>query len=96
MSNAVEHAYPPDAEGVVELTMAVGPGPTGVQVSVVDEGRWRPAPPDAGFRGRGLAMIGALADRAEITTGDHGTSVRMTWHRIPTGDSAPAPGSRRT
>jgi anti-sigma regulatory factor (Ser/Thr protein kinase) len=80
VSNAVEHAYPPDAEGVVELTMAAGPGPTGVQVSVVDGGRWRPAPSDAGFRGRGLAMIRALADRAEITTGVHGTSVRMTWH----------------
>jgi two-component sensor histidine kinase len=79
VSNAVEHAYPPDAEGVVDLTMTSGPGPAGLQVSVVDGGRWRPAPSDTGFRGRGLAMIRALADLAEITTGSHGTSVRLTW-----------------
>ena len=84
VSNAVEHAYPPDAEGVVELTMALGwPDPADVSVAVVDGGRWRPAPPDAGFRGRGLQMIRALADRADITTGPHGTSVRMRWHRHP-------------
>ena len=82
VSNAVEHAYPPDGEGDVELTMSLGSHdhPGDVQVSVVDGGRWRPAPADAGFRGRGLAMIRALADSAEITTGPHGTSVRMRWN----------------
>jgi len=83
VSNAVEHAYPPDVEGVVELTMTLGSpsGPTDVSVAVVDGGRWRPAPSDAGFRGRGLQMIDALADHADITTGPHGTSVRMRWRR---------------
>jgi anti-sigma regulatory factor (Ser/Thr protein kinase) len=82
VSNAVEHAYPPDSEGDVELTMTLGsPGrPSELAVSVVDGGVWRPAPADAGFRGRGLAMMHALADSAEITTGPHGTSVRMSWN----------------
>jgi serine/threonine-protein kinase RsbW len=82
VSNAVEHAYPPDSEGDVELTMTLGsPGrPAELAVSVVDGGVWRRVPADAGFRGRGLAMIHALADSAEITTGAHGTSVRMTWN----------------
>jgi anti-sigma regulatory factor (Ser/Thr protein kinase) len=82
VSNAVEHAYPPDGEGDVELTMSLGSQdhPGDVLVSVVDAGRWRPAPADAGFRGRGLAMIRALADSAETTTGPHGTSVRMRWN----------------
>lgn len=85
VTNAVEHAYPPDAEGVVELTMTLGSHhrPTDVQVSVVDGGRWRPAPTEVGFRGRGLQMIRALADRAEITSGAHGTSVHMSWLRSP-------------
>jgi anti-sigma regulatory factor (Ser/Thr protein kinase) len=88
VSNAVEHAYPPDAEGVVELTMTLGPPdrPTEVQVGVVDGGHWRPTPAAAGFRGRGLAMIHALADSAEITTGPRGTTVRMTWAPTPAGD----------
>jgi two-component sensor histidine kinase len=82
VSNAVEHAYPPDAEGDVELTMTLGSSdrPTDLEIEVVDGGRWRPAPADNGFRGRGLQMIRALAGRAEITTGPHGTQVRMTWH----------------
>jgi anti-sigma regulatory factor (Ser/Thr protein kinase) len=83
VSNAVEHAYPPDAEGDVELTMMTlgsGDRPTDVEIEVVDEGRWRPAPAAHGFRGRGLQMIHALAERVEITSGPHGTRVRMTWH----------------
>jgi len=48
VSNAVEHAYLPDAEGVVELTMTAGAAeqPTAVHVSVTDGGCWRPAPAD--------------------------------------------------
>ena len=82
VSNAVEHAYLPDAEGVVELTMTAGAAdqPTAVHVSVTDGGCWRPAPADAGFRGRGLPMIRALAVQVEISTGSHGTCVRMCWH----------------
>ncbi len=80
VSNAVEHAYPPDGAGDVELTMTLGPGPSGLRIEVVDAGRWRPAPPDNGFRGRGLAMIRALAHQSEITTGPLGTRVCMSWH----------------
>ena len=53
-ANAVEHAYPADGGGSVEVALAREPG--GVLTLVVrDRGRWRPPPADPGERGRGLA-----------------------------------------
>jgi hypothetical protein len=46
-----------------------------VLVTVRDTGRWRPAAA-AGFRGRGLALIGALSELAVLRS-ESGTAVTL-------------------
>jgi serine phosphatase RsbU (regulator of sigma subunit)/anti-sigma regulatory factor (Ser/Thr protein kinase) len=75
LSNAVEHAYPADEEGEVELR--VTREPDGLLVaSVRDFGRWR-APGAGSDRGHGLPLIEALMDAVEIVRGRTGTQVSM-------------------
>ncbi|MEU5551837.1 SpoIIE family protein phosphatase [Micromonospora sp. NPDC047793] len=74
--NSIEHAYSPhtpatftvdgtlDEQGIVHLCCA-------------DRGRWRPPAPDAGTRGRGLAMIRGLVDHLDVIRTDTGTDLRM-------------------
>ncbi|WIX76693.1 ATP-binding protein [Amycolatopsis carbonis] len=50
-----------------------------VTVTVTDHGQWRPQPAPDPRRGRGLPLIHLLADHAEITPTDHGTTITMTW-----------------
>ncbi|WP_219414106.1 PAS domain S-box protein [Pseudonocardia nigra] len=103
-ANAVEHAYrdrPPGTVGV-ELTRQAD----GAVLAVVrDEGSWRPAPADRGFRGRGLELIRHVSTRVELDHGPDGTEVRFTFPppheqppaREPVADPAPAgPASMRT
>jgi anti-sigma regulatory factor (Ser/Thr protein kinase) len=71
-ANAVEHAYgPTEATFVVEADVVDGE----VHVLVRDRGRWR-APRGAG-RGRGLELMRALTERADVTQSDDGTEVRL-------------------
>src|SRR4051794_19336389 len=61
-ANAVEHAHP-DVEQPGRVTVTLDPRPDGsMWVTVTDDGRWRPATDDPGFRGRGLQMISTLAE----------------------------------
>ncbi|SDT77806.1 Anti-sigma regulatory factor (Ser/Thr protein kinase) [Actinoplanes derwentensis] len=57
-ANAVEHPVDP-AEPWITVTASFQP--EAVLVTVRDTGGWRPSG-DAGFRGRGLALIGALTE----------------------------------
>lgn len=81
VSNAAEHAYPPDTDGaVVEVQARLEPdGPARrVRVTVRDHGAWRPVDPDPGHRGHGLAAMAALAQ--ELTVRRHpggGTEVEV-------------------
>lgn len=89
LANAAEHAYP-SGHGPVDL-VAARTTEGRVLVTVSDRGRWRPPPADPGFRGRGLLMIKALADRMEVRQGAQGTTVHMEWTRPVTGPgSGPA------
>ncbi|WP_300008609.1 SpoIIE family protein phosphatase [Pseudonocardia sp.] len=75
LSNCVEHAYP---DGPGEIAWRVGPAAGGgVQVRVQDFGRWRPPPADPGYRGRGLAVIHALAERVDLDGTPQGTTVAV-------------------
>ena len=72
-TNAVEHAYP---NGDGEFTVEVARTDTGkVRATVSDSGRWRPPPSDPGYRGRGLMLIGEIAENVEIQRGESGTNV---------------------
>jgi serine/threonine-protein kinase RsbW len=75
LANAVDHAYLTGA-GPVSVTAECTEGD--VLIAVSDQGRWRPRRPVDG-RGRGLLLIRHLADHVDISHGDSGTTVRMTW-----------------
>lgn len=86
LANAADHAYP-SGEGPVDL-VAARTTDGRVLVTVTDHGQWRPPPHDPGFRGRGLMMIKALSQRAEVTQGPRGTTVLMEWE-LPAGRPQP-------
>ncbi|MEU8611186.1 SpoIIE family protein phosphatase, partial [Actinoplanes sp. NPDC048791] len=71
-ANAIEHPVEP-AEPVITVEVSVDEG--SVLATVRDTGNWRPAG-DAGFRGRGLALIGALSELSVARTGS-GTAVTL-------------------
>ena len=75
-ANAVEHAYGGRPGRLrVEATLVGGER---VAVTVADEGRWRTAPADPGFRGRGLQLVRELsAGSVEVERGNGGTVVRF-------------------
>ena len=71
-ANAIEHPVEP-AEPMI--TVEVSLDENAVLATVRDTGRWRP-PTDAGFRGRGLALIGALSELSVART-QAGTAVTL-------------------
>jgi two-component sensor histidine kinase len=81
VTNAVEHACSEGGEGTCHVELIAGPRACGggIAVLVGDDGVWRNPPEDPGSRGRGVQLMGRLADRSSITTGEDGTSVRMCW-----------------
>jgi anti-sigma regulatory factor (Ser/Thr protein kinase)/DNA-binding transcriptional ArsR family regulator len=71
-ANAIEHPLEPAEPWItVEASMRAD----AIVVTVRDSGRWRPAT-DAGFRGRGLALIGALTELSVHRSPD-GTAVTL-------------------
>ncbi|MFF5293359.1 SpoIIE family protein phosphatase [Paractinoplanes globisporus] len=71
-ANAIEHPIDPVEE---LITVEASIEDDAVLVTVRDTGTWRPAA-DGGFRGRGLALIGALTDLA-VSRGPGGTTVTL-------------------
>jgi anti-sigma regulatory factor (Ser/Thr protein kinase) len=71
-ANAIEHPVDP-AEASITVEAAVTDD--SVVVTVRDTGRWRPSA-SGGFRGRGLALIGALTELSVVRSGA-GTAVTL-------------------
>jgi signal transduction histidine kinase/DNA-binding response OmpR family regulator len=71
-ANAIEHPVDP-AEA--SITVEASLDDEAVVVTVRDTGHWRPSS-SAGFRGRGLALIGALAELS-VARADDGTVVTL-------------------
>jgi anti-sigma regulatory factor (Ser/Thr protein kinase)/putative methionine-R-sulfoxide reductase with GAF domain len=71
-ANAVEHAYGP-GRGTVEVWGVRGPSE--IQVTVTDTGRWRE--PRGSDRGLGRALMASLMDEVDLRTGEGGTSVTL-------------------
>ena len=89
-ANAAEHAYP-DTPGTFDAAlrrMASGE----IAVRVRDRGRWRLAPADPGFRGRGLQVVRAIGRDVRVTADDSGTEVVF---RVPDTARPVPPPSRR-
>ncbi|MET3429310.1 signal transduction histidine kinase/FixJ family two-component response regulator [Actinoplanes tereljensis] len=71
-ANAIEHPVDPVEP---QITVEASIDEDAVLVTVRDTGRWRPASP-GGFRGRGLALIGALTELS-VARSDQGTAVTL-------------------
>lgn len=84
LANVADHAYDGAAAGVVDLDAVVHPDR--IEVVITDQGKWRtpvvdPRPVSA--RGRGLMLVRASADRADISSGEAGTVVTLAWDLLP-------------
>jgi anti-anti-sigma factor len=99
VNNAVEHAYGA-AEGTVRVSGRVEGD--ALTLEVEDQGRWRPERSEARGHGRGLRLMGLLADTVDVTSTAEGTTVRLGLSLVgppePPGEaSSPAvPGSPAT
>jgi anti-anti-sigma factor len=81
-ANAVEHAYAGQMPETFAIRIAHDRDGS-IRVTVDDDGKWRPAPADPGFRGRGLAMIRAIGQDVVVDTQGTGTHVRFTIPPLP-------------
>ncbi|WP_304116984.1 ATP-binding protein [Mycolicibacterium bacteremicum] len=91
LANAAEFAYVGAGQpGLMHLKADYDSGLGSLTVTVSDEGRWRTKDESmvSTARGRGLPLIHALADGADIDTTATGTSVRLRWDHIPQGLSS--------
>ena len=76
-ANAIEHGYRAGEPGSVDVWLALDDAGT-VHGRVRDYGTWRPQPADPGDRGRGLALIKALAARVSLNRRSDGTEVAFS------------------
>jgi anti-sigma regulatory factor (Ser/Thr protein kinase) len=90
VANVVDHAYRPQSragEVQVHAWVTTLAGLHRVVVSIIDRGRWRPAPADPGHRGRGLLMMSACMPALHIEHTAGGTAVTMTSAPVPAFDA---------
>jgi anti-sigma regulatory factor (Ser/Thr protein kinase) len=82
LANCAEFAYVSmGLTGTMDISASFDPDSSALSVVVSDRGLWRTAPPTPGdrSRGRGIALMTAVADDASIQTSMQGTTVRLTW-----------------
>lgn len=81
VTNAVEHAYPPDRRGTVRFSASLAPD--GILVcQVSDQGRWREPDSTSAYRGHGLMVAGQLVDQLQVS-----------MHRAADEEAAREPGT---
>lgn len=74
-TNAIEHAYGPGEQDVVELLLWTELNV--LYVEVVDHGTWKPPSRAASFRGRGIQVMRAITDSVLIHYDARGTRVLL-------------------
>ncbi len=82
LANTAEFAYlSMGLMGTMDIRASYDPIGSTLSVIVADRGLWRTAGPTPGdrSRGRGIALMKALSDRASIQTSTDGTTVRLSW-----------------
>jgi anti-sigma regulatory factor (Ser/Thr protein kinase) len=85
LANAAEFAYVGAAQpGPMHVHAAYDDAAAVLTVTVADEGHWRAAGDGVNniARGRGIPLMHALTDRADIDSTDAGTKVRLQWDQI--------------
>jgi anti-sigma regulatory factor (Ser/Thr protein kinase) len=84
LANAAEFAYTdvPD-RGTMDVSAAYDADSDTLAVTVNDRGRWHQRATSRDLtRGRGIPLMRALADEANIHATPHGTQVTLTWNRL--------------
>ena len=79
-TNAIEHAYPRDKPGIIELEASLGDDGN-VECRVTDYGSWRPPDPADADRGHGLMVAGQVIDHLLVSHPARGTIVTLR-HRL--------------
>lgn len=80
LANCAEHAYHGRDDGDITMHATYDDAAQRVRVKISDRGRWRPrAAVVRSHRGRGLALMRALADQCTVDRGDDGTTVRLDY-----------------
>jgi len=73
-TNAIEHAYPREAPGTIELDATLEADGS-VACRVTDHGTWRPPDPADGDRGHGLMVAGHVVDKLLVShSGENGAA----------------------
>lgn len=88
LANVADHAYDGSGDGLVDVDASAYPDR--IEVVITDHGQWRAPVPDAepvSLRGRGLLLLRASADHADIASGDAGTVVTLAWDLDPVPDA---------
>lgn len=80
-ANAIEHGYRSGEPDSVDVWLTCDEAGM-VHGQVRDYGTWRPQPEDPGDRGRGLALIRALASQVSLNRRSNGTEVAFTMPAI--------------
>jgi len=79
MANVVEHAYAGDEPASFELRASRHRANCVLVVTITDHGSWRIPPTDSAGRGRGLLLLSALCDKADIHAEREGTTIELAW-----------------
>ncbi|OBK21510.1 ATP-binding protein [Mycobacterium asiaticum] len=88
LANVAEFAYSAPDRGTMDIHATYDPDSDSLAVTVKDRGQWRKRAAAEDFsRGRGIPLMRALADEADINGTARGTQVRLLWKRLnaPTG-----------
>lgn len=85
LANSAEHAYrPAGLAGTTDVQASHAGRESVLTVTVSDQGAWRLAGlvPGNRSRGRGIPIMTALSDHADIATSIHGTVVSLAWNGV--------------
>jgi anti-sigma regulatory factor (Ser/Thr protein kinase)/anti-anti-sigma regulatory factor len=93
-TNAIEHAYPREAPGSVELDAELGDDGY-VECRVTDQGTWRPPDPADADRGHGLMVAGQVVDRLLVSHPPQAEAAAAAEETAPE-DTAPETGAQET
>ena len=81
VTNAIEHAYPRDAPGIVGLDASLESDGS-VACLVTDHGTWRPPDPADADRGHGLMVAGHVVDKLLVSHPVAGGTTVTLRHRL--------------
>ena len=81
VTNAIEHAYPREAPGIIELDATLGSDGS-VTCLITDYGTWRPPDPADADRGHGLMVAGHVVDKLLVSHPAAGGTTVTLRHRL--------------